>query len=122
MMLETIIEHPEVTLMMTIDTVDEGQTAIIEDREVLDDQEVLEDRKVQEDQEVLASQDIGTIAHQAVAVVILVEEDLKRDVRIELVEIGSIKKLIVMKQNHTEELLAHRIPSFPPIIKSSMTS
>ena len=59
MMLETIIEHPEVTLIMTIDTVHEGQTAIIEDREVLDDQEVLEDREVQEDQEVLASQGIN---------------------------------------------------------------
>ena len=59
MLLETFIERPEVTLMMTTDTVDEGHTAIAVDREVLDDQEVLEDLEVQEDPEVLASQGIN---------------------------------------------------------------
>ena len=58
MLLETIIADPEVILMMTIDTKDEGQAVINKDREVLDDQEALEGREVQEDPELLASQGI----------------------------------------------------------------
>ena len=66
--------------------------------------------------------DIGTIAHQAIAAVILVENDLKKNIRIEQVEIGSMKTLIVKKYSHTEEHLARPIQLFPPIIQQSMMS
>ena len=59
MLLETVREFPEVTLMMMIDTLDEDHTAINVDREVQYDQEDLAGREVQEDPEVLASQGIN---------------------------------------------------------------